>query len=80
MADYNGWKNKATWSVALTINNNYNLYMGAVEFMKQNTEPNPYKKFVIETGLQFEKTAEGFGFKSQELDYEALNDMMKELV
>jgi hypothetical protein len=34
--DYNGWKNIATWNVALWINNDPDLYSGAVVFM---TEP-----------------------------------------
>ena len=31
---YSGWANYETWNVALIINNEYKLYLSALDFMK----------------------------------------------
>jgi hypothetical protein len=79
--EYNGWANYETWNVSLWINNTENLYKGAVEFMQENPDPkNPYKAFVISCGLSDQLTADGVPYMTQRLNYDELNDMMKELV
>lgn len=83
MSDYNGWKNRATWSVAMNINGGAGewLYRAAVEFMRANPAPRtPYKSFVMHMGLWDDRTAEGFKYLSKSLDYKELNDMMREMV
>ncbi len=81
MTDYNGWKNRQTWNVALWIENDENLYKGAVEFMKEvNPIKNPYRGFVISCGLDSQKTPDNIAYISTRLDYEALDKMMKELI
>ncbi len=78
---YEGWKNRQTWNVALWINNDYPLYTSAVAFMKVNPDRhNPYKAFILSQGLSAERTPDRIGYISTRLDYDALNDMMRELV
>jgi len=77
---YNGWKNRSTWNVALWINNDYNLYMIACDFMREYKGYRPYKAFVNYLGLEMEKTLDGIKFLSNRLDYSALNEMMRELI
>ena len=81
MSTYEGWKNRQTWNVALWINNDYDLYISAVEFMKVNPDKhNPYKAFIVTKGLSGLRTPDRIGYLSSRLDYKALNEMMKELV
>lgn len=80
---YNGWKNRATWNVALWINNDHPLYSSAVEYMKNwkkggwNRE-GVYHAFANYLGLQ--KTPDGVDFLADELDYAALDEMMEDLI
>lgn len=76
----NGWKNRATWNVALWIRSDYGLYQAAVEFMKNYKGRCPYKEFIEYFGLDEEQTPDGCKWCSKELDYKALNSMMRELV
>ncbi len=79
--EYNGWKNRQTWNVALWINNDYPLYTSAVDFMKHNPDrKNPYKAFILSQGLSAERTPDKIWYISSRLDYDALNDMMRELM
>lgn len=78
--EYNGWKNRQTWNISLWINNDYNLYESAVEFMKSYKGSKPYGSFIRYMGLQEEKTPDNIKFFSTRVDYKALNDMMFELV
>ena len=81
MTEYNGWKNRQTWNVALWINNDQNLYDGAVDFMRDvNPKRNPYKGFIINCGLDAQKTPDGISYISTRLDYKALDEMMKEFL
>jgi hypothetical protein len=79
--EYEGWKNYATWNVSLWINNDYNLYQGAVEYMKANPDSkHPYLNFIKSCGLDTQQTPDRIKYKSLKLDYSALNEMMKELL
>ena len=79
--EYEGWKNYATWNVSLWINNDYGLYQGAVEFMKENPKSkHPYRNFIASCGLENQKTPDRVMYKSSRLDYKALNEMMRELI
>jgi hypothetical protein len=79
---YEGWKNYDTWNVSLWINNTEHLYKGAVDFMKhENPDPtNPYRAFVISCGLDSQSTPDKVAYMSESLDYEELNEMMRELI
>lgn len=79
--EYNGWKNHQTWNVALWLNNS-ELYEEAVEFMKRRTHPKAkhhYLRFIKEQCLP-ERTPDSISWTGSRLDYEALDEMMKELV
>lgn len=78
--EYNGWKNHASWNVALWIGNEFGIYLGAVEFMKDYKGKRPYIDFCIDAGLDTQKTPDKVQWCSDSLDYTALNNMMKELV
>jgi len=78
---YNGWKNRHTWNVSLYINNDEPMYKSAVAFMRQNTAISaPYKSFVMFAGLDKEHTPDGTAFAHLELDYEELDEMMREII
>ena len=79
MKDYNGWRNRQTWNVALWINNDEALHRSAVEFMARYKGRAPYTMFIYESGLRDERTPDNVGWFSTRLDYRALNSMMKEL-
>jgi hypothetical protein len=76
---YEGWKNYDTWNVALWINNDYNLYVDAVNFMAKNkTLRAPYRAFIISHGLTGLRTPDRCSWLGRRLDYKELDDMMRE--
>ena len=78
---YNGWKNRATWNVALWIENDEPLYRAAVEYVtKFPKSKHPYSNFIRSIGMENEKTPDGFKYLSTRLCYKELNDMMRELI
>ena len=78
---YEGWKNRATWNIALWINNDEGLYRAAVDYIRTYPKSrNPYGNFIRSIGMQDEKTPDGYKYLSINLCYRELNDMMKELV
>ncbi len=78
MTQYEGWKNYATWNVSLWINNEYGIYLGAVEFMKDYKGKHPYKDFITDCGLDGQRTPDRIAWSGKELDYKELNEMMWE--
>jgi len=78
--NYNGWKNRQTWNVSLWINNDYSLYMAAVDFMKTYKGKAPYITFIKREGLEGTRTPDNISYSGSKLDYKALNEMMKELI
>ena len=81
MESYNGWKNRATWNVALWIQNDEYLYRAAVGYItKYPKSRHPYGNFVRSTGMQDERTPDGYKYLSTRLCYKELNDMMRELI
>lgn len=79
MSEYEGWKNYATWNVSLWLNNEYNIYTAAVEFMKDYKGRHPYKDFIVDCGLDAQRTPDKIKWAGKDLDYTALNQMMREL-
>ncbi len=81
LEEYNGWKNKATWNVALWIGNDEPLYRAAVEFVRSaKKQKGVYYRFVKHTWLAGDKTPDGFKWDGSRLDYKALDEMMFELI
>ena len=81
MSEYNGWKNRQTWNVALWLGNDESLYMAACRFMKVNLEiKHPYARFIKEQQLETDRTGDNIAWLGSRLDYKALDDMMRELV
>jgi len=78
---FNGWKNYDTWNISLWINNDEDIYKGALDFMKNENpdKDNPYKAFVISCGLEAQSTPDKVAYMADSLDYEGLNNMMREL-
>jgi len=74
----NGWKNRATWNVALHINGDESLYRAAVKYSRAASNPN-YSEFIHWLGYEDSRTGDGFDWISDELDYEALDEMMVEV-
>lgn len=77
----NGWKNRATWNVALWVGNDEGLYYSAVEYVKRrkNAGKKPsWGGFVAYAGLEHEKTPDGFKFNGTKLDRKALSEMLAE--
>lgn len=78
---YNGWKNRATWNIALWINNDEQLYNMARDFMRTYEGRQPYRDFV---SLLFEHgiyaTGDNVQYVNSEASKKELNAMMRELV
>jgi hypothetical protein len=76
---YNGWKNYATWNVALWMNNDEGLYRDARAFMRRHGDDrSPYESYIEQAGLS-KKTPDGVAWDAETLDIPALNSMMREL-
>lgn len=75
----NGWKNLATWNVAMFINNDEGLYRAAVRYASATDKPS-YLGFIFSLGLEDAHTEDGVSWSSLALDLDALDEMMLELV
>ena len=79
---YNGWKNRSTWNVSLWINNEECLYNSAVNYKNKRLEQNKkvtYSGFIRSNYMQDEKTPDNIKWISNLLDYNALNEMIREI-
>ena len=71
---YNGWKNRATWNVALWLQNDEGLYRMALRFSGR------YLALTQELrGLGLTETPDEVSYNDSGLDIEALDAMLKEL-
>ena len=81
---YNGWKNYETWNVSLYINNEYGMYMTALDWVKDrlwNKEEVKYDDFRYTlNSLYGDKTPDGVWWDDDTLDHEELSEMLLELV
>ena len=71
-SEYNGWKNKATWTVALWIQNDEMLY-------KIAQESDNYENFANDLMIAGCKSFEGVMLNDNSLDIDALNELIREL-
>ena len=86
--DYNGWKNRQTWNVALWINNDEWLYKAALDYIaarkaiaEETGKPLKvsYGGFASRAQLKGERTPDGISYTGTRLDYKALNEMLMEM-
>ena len=78
--DYNGWANRATWNIALWIQNDpwlYNTARACVEY--RNETETPYSKFIRCMLNGDVSTGDGIRWDSEEINHDEINDMMFEL-
>ena len=76
--EFNGWKNRETWNVALWIGNDYPTYQAAQGY---KTYPQPFLRFREDLSkgmLKCTTTGDGVSLWDPSLDIEALDEMMKE--
>ena len=75
--EYNGWKNRETWNVALWLGNEYSLYCVTQGF---KTYATPYKSLrsELESTFGYTKTKDGVNLWDKTLDIEALDEMIRE--
>lgn len=76
--EYNGWKNRETWNVALWIGNDYPTYQAAQGY---KTYPQPFLSFREDLSkgmLKCTATGDGVSLWNPSLDVAALNEAMKE--
>ena len=78
--EYNGWKNRNTWNIAMWINNDYALYLSATLFMKDYKGAMPYRDWIKVAGLENKATIDGCKYNADDLALADLNNMMKGLV
>jgi len=70
---YQGWRNRATWNVALWIGNDEGLYNMALEHPTYES----FRETLREIGVT--ETPDGYSFWDSALDLDELNGMMREL-
>jgi len=70
---YNGWKNHATWNVALWIQNDEGLY----NFAKECGSYKEFANLMEEFGNT--ETADQVSYKDDELDFQELNEVIQDL-
>lgn len=78
--DYNGWKNRQTWNVALWINNDESMYRLAVAYVQKHGKKATYHGFIKSIGMVGESTPDGISYSGSRLDHKALNEMIRELL
>jgi hypothetical protein len=77
MSDYQGWANRATWNIALWVNNDFQLYSQAMEFINDYKGKKPYQDFVKVYNL--DTTPDHISFTDNSLDITELDAMMEDL-
>lgn len=79
MSDYNGWKNRATWNVALWIGNDEGIYRNMVDsFGKQEWDQSPQSVKRWADMIFGDSTPDGDSLK--EVDWEAIAELVKESI
>tara|TARA_A100001011_G_scaffold333673_1_gene361529 strand:+ start:366 stop:587 length:222 start_codon:yes stop_codon:yes gene_type:complete len=72
METYNGWKNWATWNVALWLMNDENLHELSREFVNYKDLAN----MLVEIGTP--RTPDGARYADEDLDTYALDELLQE--
>ena len=74
---YNGWANYPTWNVATALSSDDNIHHALEHYANETINPT-YKGFISRVGLIGEKTGDGIGYLSEDLDYEELDEMVSD--
>ena len=81
---FQGWTNYGTWNVALYINNEYGMYMTALDWVKERLWDDQSVDYDIfrhtMTELFGDKTPDGVSWNDECLDHQELSEMLQELV
>ena len=75
----NGWKNYQTFNVALWINNDESLYRSALRYSQIALDPS-YRELIRILDYEDSRTPDDVDWISDVLDYDALDEMVRELV
>jgi len=76
MSDYNGWKNHATWNVALWLGNDESLYHMVVNYGKDGTYRDFATNYLV---YKSAGTPDGVAWLDESLDWEALDELVEEM-
>lgn len=77
MAEYNGWRNQATWNVALYIQNEEALYQAAKLFRHLRYPYGPFVRYLSARGKV--RTPDGVSYASSRLCRTELNELIRSL-
>lgn len=78
---YNGWKNRATWNVAMWINGDEPLYRTACAFVRTWGSDPTYRAFADNYLCAYGAgTPDGIAWNDPTLDTDALDEMLAELL
>jgi hypothetical protein len=77
MPECNGWANYETWSIACHVQSDEGLYYMARDMADDGKSYQEFAAMLGEIGVT--KNADGVAFAGKWLDYDSLNDMMREL-
>lgn len=73
---YNGWKNRATWNVAMWLGGDEKLYRMVINYGKEVTYRDFATNYLVYTSAG---TPDGIAWLNDTLDYEALDELLEEL-
>jgi hypothetical protein len=75
--NYNGWKNRQTWNIALWLQNDEGLYRRAQTFMSHYKGRTPYTAFV--RAERIPGTPDGVSFTDAALSLRELNGLLYDI-
>ena len=75
---YNGWKNRATWTVALWIQNDEGLYNFAKDCKTYDVFVNSLKEVSGNSSIGYQ-TPDGVAWNDSGLDYPRLDELIMDL-
>lgn len=76
---YEGYANYETWNVALWINNEYSLYLEAVDVAHTYAGPHYYAEFLARRGFADLKTPDGVAWSDPTLDTATLDALIADM-
>ncbi len=79
MKKYNGWTNYETWNVMLWLNGIENLYFSMIAVLQSSKTPLTYREVIFALGLDTEMTGDGIPLINASLNYEELNEALKQI-